>query len=54
MIFQKTVFGTKNHPKKWMFCWFLNFYGNIYGLIRPLLINLIAGHLVSFEILSKC
>ena len=35
MIFSKNCFSVQNnHQKDWMFCWFLNFYGTIYELIR--------------------
>ena len=55
MIFLKNCFSVQNnHQKNLMFCWFFNFYGNIYGLIRPVLINLIAGCSESVEILTKC
>ena len=55
MIFSKNCFSVQNnHQKNWMFSCFLNFYGNIYGLIRPVLINLIAGRSESVEILPKC
>ena len=53
-FFQKTVFGAKKSSKSWMFCWFLNFYGNIYGQIRPVLKNLMSGRSESVEILPKC
>ena len=44
MIFSKNCFRSKkNHQKSWMFCWFLNFYSNIYGYIRPILKKIIAG-----------
>ena len=54
MIFSKNCFSVQNnHQKNWMFCWFLNFYGNIYDEIRPVLINLIAGCSESIAILPK-
>ncbi len=30
-FFKKLFLEQKNHQKSWTFCWFLNFYGNIYG-----------------------
>ena len=53
-FFLKTVFGSKKHQKSWTFCWFLNFYGNMYGWIRPVLTILTAEHSESVEILTKC
>ena len=55
VIFSKKLFLVqKNHQKNWTFCWILNFYGNIYGQIRPVLKNLTSGHSESVKILPKC
>mgnify|MGYP007015787208 CR=1 FL=1 len=32
MFFSKNYFRHQKSSKNWTFCWFLNFYGNIYGL----------------------
>ena len=53
-FFQKTNFGSKNCQTNLTFCWFLNFYGNTYGQIIPVLKNLIAGLSEWVKILPKC
>ena len=32
IFFSKNYFRHQKSSKNWTFCWFLNFYGNIYGL----------------------
>ena len=53
-FFKKLFSEQKNHQKSSTFCWFLNFYDNIYGWIRQVLKKSIAGHSKSVEILPKC
>jgi hypothetical protein len=36
-FFKKLFLPQKNHQNNWMFRWFLNFYGNTHGKIRPVL-----------------
>ena len=55
MIFSKNCFKCKTIIKKrGRFVDFDFFFGNIYGYIRPVLKNLIAGHSESVKILPKC
>ena len=53
-FFKKLFFGAKQSSKKLDVLLIFEFFGNIYGLIRPVLINLIAGRSESVEILPKC